>query len=141
MDNTIRAQSEVVGVALLVGVFALLALLVGTVVIGNATDQASDEPLVDLNASATGPNLILTHGGGDGLEATDVTVVVRQNSDEKRYGLRTDFTEVRGNDTARFSPGERWVLQDHNLSAGLARVFVVHESSNGVIHDETVEVP
>ena len=138
-DRRTRAQSEVVGVALLVGVFALLALLVGTIVIGNVTNQASDEPLAEINASATAENLTLTHGGGDGFEETAITVILRQNGDETRYGLDS-FTENRGSDTARFSAGERWV-RSHTLTTGLARVLVVHEPSNAVVHDEQIVVP
>ncbi|QSG15668.1 PKD domain-containing protein [Halapricum desulfuricans] len=138
-DKWTRAQSEVVGVALLVGVFALLALLVGTVVIGNVTDQASNEPLAEINTSATAENLTLTHGGGDGFEETAITVILRQNGDETRYGLES-FTENRGSDTARFSAGERWV-RSHTLTTGLARVLVVHEPSNAVVHDEQIVVP
>ena|GEM_PF-1359670 len=138
-DKWTRAQSEVVGVALLVGVFALLALLVGTVVIGNVTNQASDEPLAEINTSATAENLTLTHGGGDGFEETAITVILRQNGDETRYGLDS-FTENRGSDTARFSAGERWV-RSHTLTTGLARVLVVHEPSNAVVHDEQIVVP
>ncbi|QSG05494.1 PKD domain-containing protein [Halapricum desulfuricans] len=138
-SRCLRAQSEVVGVALLVGVFALLALLVGTVVIGNVTDQASNEPLAEINASASAKNLTLTHGGGDGFEETAITVILRQNGDETRYGLES-FTENRGSDTARFSAGERWA-RNHTLEAGLARVLVVHRPSNSVVYDERIVVP
>lgn len=134
-----RAQSEVVGVALLVGVFALLALLVGTVIIGNISDQASDEPLAEINASATAEDLTLTHGGGDSFEETAISVILRQNGDEARYGLES-FTENRGSDTARFSAGERWI-RNHTLETGLTRVLVVHRPSNAVVHDERIAVP
>jgi len=134
-----RAQSEVVGVALLVGVFALLALLVGTVVIGNVTDQARGDPLAEINASATAENLTLTHSGGDSFDETAITVILRQDGDETRYGLES-FTETRGTDTARFSPGERWT-RNHTLQTGLTRVLVVHRPSNTVVHDETIEIP
>ena len=140
MSEKPRAQSEVVGVALLIGVFAVFAMLVGTAVIGNVTDQVSDEPLVDLNASATTENLTLTHGGGDALEGTDVTILLRQGDSENVHEL-TQFDEIQGRDTARFAAGERWTLQGHGLSTGLVRVLVVHRPSNAVVHDEQIVVP
>lgn len=136
---TDRAQSEVVGVALLVGVFALLATLVGVVVIGNVTEQASDEPLVNLNVSATADELVLVHGGGDALDVDEVTVLVRQDGDETRYDL-SNFNETRESDSGQFSPGKRW-QRNHSRSAGTARVLVAHGPSNAVIFDETITVP
>lgn len=135
-----RAQSEVVGVTLLVAVFTLLALLIGVVVLGNVSDQASDDPLGDLNATAAVDDLVLVHEGGDDLDAADVTVILRQGDRERQHAL-TSFNETRGRDATSFSPGERWALQNHNLTTGLARVLVVHDPSNTVVHDSTIEVP
>jgi FlaG/FlaF family flagellin (archaellin) len=132
-----RAQSEVVGVALLVGVFALLAILVGTVIIGNVTDQADDEPLVDLNATANTENVTLVHAGGDDLLDSEVDVIVRQGSDERRFDLDS-FDETSGNGDNRFTPGEKR-RHSHPFSSGTVRVFVVHEPSNAVVLDATVD--
>ncbi|QSG08996.1 type IV pilin [Halapricum desulfuricans] len=133
-----RAQSEVVGVVILVGVFALLATIVGVLVIGNVTDQASDEPLVDLSATATAGNLTLAHGGGDALDAADVDVIVRNTSEERRLDLE-DFDETQGNDDDRFTAGEKR-RHETPFDSGTLRVLVVHEPSNAVIHDETIEI-
>ncbi|QSG11919.1 Pilin/Flagellin, FlaG/FlaF family [Halapricum desulfuricans] len=133
-----RAQSEVVGVVILVGVFAVLAVTVGTVVIGNVTEQAGDEPLVDLNASATTDSLTLVHGGGDSLEAADVDVIVRNTSEERRLDLEV-FDETQGNDDDRFTAGEKRRYETP-FDSGTLRVLVVHEPSNAVIHDETIEI-
>ncbi|MFB6188648.1 MAG: PKD domain-containing protein [Halapricum sp.] len=134
-----RAQSEVVGIALLVGVVAVLMLIVGGVVVGNVTDRASNEPLVELNVSMSPHNLTLTHGGGETLHTADVTVIVRQNGAEWTYDFGS-FREIHGTDSSRFAPGERW-QHGHSLAPGLARVLVIHDPSNSVVYDDVVPVP
>jgi PKD repeat protein len=138
-ETTYRAQSEVVGVALLVGVFSLLAIIVGVVFIGNVTDQADSGPLVEVNASATGTDLVLTHEGGDALDATEIIVIVRQGGEEWRYGLDS-FAEVRGSDSGQFAGGERWD-RTHDLAVGSARLLVVHGPSNTVVQEVQFSVP
>jgi len=132
-----RAQSEVIGVVLLVGVFATVAIIVGVVIIQDVTDRADDEPLVDLNATATADNVTLTHAGGDDLTVEDVDVILRQGSDERRDGLET-YTEQRGDGDSQFDPGERR-NRTHPFSSGTLRVVVVHEPSNAVLLDESVD--
>ncbi|MCU4717164.1 PKD domain-containing protein [Halapricum hydrolyticum] len=138
--QTNRAQSEVVGVTLLVAVFTLLALLVSAVVIGNVSDQASEEPLTEFNATATADDFVLIHEGGDDLNAGDVTAILRQGDVERRHDL-TSFNETRGRNGDRFSPGERWEMSNHTLTTGLARMLVVHEPSNAIVHDEQIVIP
>jgi len=134
-----RAQSEVVGVALLVGVFAILTIIVGVVVLGNVTDQADGGPLVDINASATYTDLVVVHEGGDALDAGEGTVIARQGNDEWRYGLDT-FTESKGSDPSQFDGGERWD-RTHDLAVAQARILLVHDPSNTVLYDERLVVP
>ena len=136
---TIRAQSEVVGVTLLVGVFALFAIIVGVVVIGSVSDQADDGPLVELNVSATYTDLVLVHEGGDNLDASAVTAIVRQDGEEWRYGLDS-FAEISGTDPSQFAGGERW-NRSHDLAVDQARLSITHEPSNTVLYDERLAVP
>jgi len=134
-----RAQSEVVGVTLLVGVFALFAIIVGVVVIGSVSDQADDGPLVELNVSATYTDLVLVHEGGDNLDASAVTVIVRQDGEEWRYGLDS-FAESSGTDPSQFAGGERW-NRSHDLAVDQARLSITHEPSNTVLYEERLAVP
>jgi len=134
-----RAQSEVVGVALLVGVFAILTIIIGVVVIGNVTDQTDGGPLVDINASATYSEIVVVHEGGDALDAEEVTVIARQGSEEWRYGLES-FTESKGSDPSQFDGGERW-RRTHDLAVAQARIVLVHDPSNAVLYDQRLAVP
>jgi hypothetical protein len=52
-----RAQSEVV--------VAILTLIVGTVIVGNVSDQASGGPLVELNTATTASDLVFVHKCGN----------------------------------------------------------------------------
>jgi PKD repeat protein len=131
---TARAQSETVGVVLLVGVFAVAAITIGVLVIGNVADDAESQPRVDLNVSVTPDNVTLTHGGGDTVDVADVEVVVR-NDEESRYDL-SGFDERRGDGDDRFDPGERF-HRDHDQGAGDLRIIVVHVPSNSVLADVT----
>ncbi|MUV90305.1 PKD domain-containing protein [Halapricum sp. CBA1109] len=131
---TARAQSETVGVVLLVGVFAVATITIGVLVIGNVADDAESQPRVDLNVSVTPDNVTLTHGGGDTVDVADVEVVVR-NGEESRYDLPT-FDERRGDGDDRFDPGERF-RHDHDQGAGDLRIIVVHVPSNSVLADVT----
>jgi FlaG/FlaF family flagellin (archaellin) len=134
-----RAQSEVVGVVILVGVFATVATIAGVVLIQNTTDQVSDEPLAEIDATATNDsgtvNVSLTHAGGDDLAADEVAVILRQN-DELREGL--DTYNGSGDE---FTPGEtRWKRQPALSPNRSLRVIVVHEPSNGVLLDTAIDV-
>lgn len=142
-----RAQSEVVGVVLLVGVVAVVTLTVGVVIVGNVLSQDTNEPLVEMNVTANDSTataddtLVLVHTGGDSFEADDASVVLRRGG-ERTIGLDS-FTVGSGDSDSRFEPGESWYCKNWNTSAlgtGPLRVLVVHEPSNAVVVDETVDV-
>jgi len=136
-----RAQSHVIGVVLLVGVVALVTVLFGAGVVGNVLDEASEEPLVDGTVTANESTVTLVHGGGDDFAVADASVVLR------RGGERTvdlwNFTDG-GDGDDQFEPGERRSLRNWNTSeltgTGPLRVLVVHEPTNSVVVDETVDV-
>lgn len=131
-----RAQSETIGVVVLVGVFAVVASIVGVVIVGNVTDEVSEAPLVELNATATADNVTLLHAGGDTMDVDDVDVVL-QRDDTERYAL-SSFIEISGDSDDQFEPAERR-RHSHPFSDGQLRVLVVHVPSNEVVFEETVE--
>jgi flagellin-like protein len=131
-----RAQSEVIGVAILTGVVVVVALAIGVVVI--AQYSGDDGGLTtDLVLSTSNEEVTLSHNGGDSLDLADLRVTLEQD------GTRTTFTPDAANATggnARLDPGER-VRRDHGVDPGDLTVLVVHRPSNSVILEDRATVP
>lgn len=136
MSGHSRGQSELVGVVLLIGVFVVVATLIGVAIIGNVLSQADDAPLVEANVSATADNVTIVHAGGDAMDVDDVFVVVRRDT-ERTVGLGS-FTELTGDGDARFEPGERR-RRPHPFGAGRLEVLVVHRPTNEVVYSDAVD--
>lgn len=134
-----RAQSEVTGVAILTGVFVLLGAILGTAAIANTLSATSDAPVVDVEANATTQYVTISHAGGETVRVEDLDVIV-DGEDRIRYDLGT-FVQRRGDDTARFEPGDRW-RGSNDVDGDRLRLLVVHEPSNEILDtvDVTVEV-
>lgn len=132
--GTVRAQSEVVGVLLFTGVIVVTVGLVATFVL--SANQPTEEPTVDLEATADASTLTLSHGGGDGLRALDVTVILAGGADAE-HGLDT-FTVQQGDGDGRFEAGE---VRTHSHGASdVLRVRVVHEPSNALLYRNALDV-
>ena len=93
-----RAQSEVVGVALLIGVVVTAVGIVGVLVLSDSGANGTDDPLADLEIDATTTAINLTHAGGDAIPADDVRVVVR--GEDRTQRLELDATNLTGSDWA-----------------------------------------
>lgn len=135
-DRPDRAQSEVVGVALLTGVVVVVALTVGAVVIaGSGPGDAA--PTTDFRVEATATDVLLTHNGGEVLEVSSLTVILEQP------GSREEFTPAAG-DTAdgdgSLEPGDR-IRRVHGLTTGDLTVTVVHRPSNEVLFEDRTSIP
>ena len=126
-----RAQSETVGVVLLVAVVVTLVGLVSAVAL---SDIGGDEgPLADLDVSANETNLTVEHRGGDDLAVGDLAIVLRSSSESRRV------TVDRINLTDRNGDGQ-FGLRAHGLDGDSANVAVVHTPSNTVLLDEAVSL-
>ncbi len=135
----LRAQSETVGVILLTGVIVVAVGLVGMTVLSQSDVTGGDDsPLIDAQISVTPSELVVTHGGGDDVTITDVSVLVRTDGGSTRYGLEPD--EIDGDGDELFEPSEEWV-HAHGLDAGEAEVLVVHDPSGTVVAREYADVP
>jgi hypothetical protein len=131
-----RAQSEVIGVAILTGVVVVVALAVGGVVI---TQYSGDDggPNTDLVLSASNEEVTLAHNGGDSLDLADLRVTLEQ--DDTRKTFTPDAANTTGGD-ARLDPGER-VRREHGVDPGDLTVLVVHRPSNTVLLQDRAAVP
>jgi FlaG/FlaF family flagellin (archaellin) len=140
MYNRNRAQSELVGNILLIGVVVIVASTVALGIVGNINNQTGingDQPSqVDLIADTTADNLTLAHNGGDSLQANEVTVRLSNGTTEKQFKI--DTANLTGSDD-RFDPGERFE-RAHGLNGTYIDVLVSVEraGSSAVVLDTTV---
>jgi FlaG/FlaF family flagellin (archaellin) len=135
-----RAQSEVLGDVLLVGIVVLAASTVGLAIVGGiGTDE---ETLADVDVDATvGTDRVTTsHQGGDPIRGSDLRVLVGVNGSTVTDRARDDAASD-GIGDGRFDPGDRWaydlgrtVTEDVTL-----RVVVADNSTETVVADETFE--
>jgi hypothetical protein len=131
-----RAQSEVTGVALLTGVVAIVALVVGGFIIADF-GGGDDGPTTDLLVDADATDLTFTHNGGDSVALADLRVTVYRDSGPVR--LTPTATVRSGDDT--LDPGERTAVAHGVSGPADVRVVVAHDPSSTVLLEDTVAVP
>ncbi len=131
-----RAQSEVVGVALLIGVVVTAVGIVGVLVLSDSGANGTDDPLADLEIDATTTAINLTHAGGDAIPADDVRVVVR--GEDRTQRLELDATNLTGSDDA-FGLGDRFE-RAHGLTGRTATILVVHTPTNTVLAERRLDL-
>lgn len=130
-----RAQSEVIGVVLQVGVIVILVTLVGVVTLGQVDTTA--DPLADLQTEVNAAHLTVTHAGGDEFAVDDLRVVLDGESGVRQFTV--DAANVTGSDgTFEFSDE---YARTHGLDDGPVTVRVVHVPSNTVVAEDRLEVP
>jgi len=108
-----RAVSPVIGVILMVAITVILAAVIGTFVLGLGGQVSNAAPQASLSFSSGNgiDNVTISHDGGETLVASDVTIVVRNDSASARFQPQ-NATEI--------SVGERALLNTSN-SDGLLR--------------------
>lgn len=131
-----RAQSETVGVVLLVAVVVTLVGLVSAVAL---SDIGGDEgPLADIDVSADEKNLTVEHRGGDDLAVGDLTIIFRSASEYRRITVDgANLTDRNGDE--QFGLGDS-IVRAHGLDSDSTNVAVVHTPSNTVLLDEAVSL-
>lgn len=125
---TDRAQSESIGVILLVAVVIISISAGGVYALGTVT-QSTDAP----NAAVTGEigtdGIALSHQGGDSLPSDDLRLIVRVNGSETEVAW-ADGTLSGSDDT--FGPGEEWNVSQSYDPGSLVAVILVDKPSNSV---------
>lgn len=125
-----RAQSETVGMVLLVGTVVLLVSVVGYYLLGSvAVDPA---PTADVVGTVTDDAVTLVHGSGDDIPGAELTVLLRYGGAESRYDFAADGSY---GDDAVFEPGERWQLDGAvPFDAGdRVEMLLLHDPSGTVL--------
>ena len=126
---TARAQSETVGVILLVAVFVVSASAIGVAYVGGVGSDA-DEVVVSAELSANGTELRVDHLGGDALPNEELAVVVRADGNSTRYPFAPPAGE--------FAPGNRRTFSDALVANATNEVGLYHEGSGEQIEQATL---
>ena len=124
-----RAQSETVGIILLLAVFVVSASAIGVAYVGGVGSDA-DEVVVSADLSADGTDLRVDHLGGDALPNDELTVVVRANGNATRYPFAPPSGE--------FAPGDRRTFPDALVANASNQVRLYHDGSGGEIERATL---
>lgn len=132
-----RAQSESIGVILLTGVVVIVVAIGGAVILDGAASDADSAPLVDVTFEVTTDKISVTHAGGDTVAQSALTVIVRDDTTTERYAV--DAAHVTGDGDGQFEPSERFE-RNHGLSGPTVDVLVVHDDSNSVLAQESLDV-
>ncbi|WP_128903794.1 carboxypeptidase regulatory-like domain-containing protein [Halorubrum amylolyticum] len=122
--TTARAQSETVGVVLLLGVFVVAAGAVGIAYLGDVT-SGGDDIVVSADLTADGTDLGVSHLGGDALSNDDLAAIVEADGNRTRIA----FAPPEG----RFGPGDRRTFADALVANASNEVRLVHRPSGTVI--------
>ncbi|MDV7350553.1 carboxypeptidase regulatory-like domain-containing protein [Halorubrum distributum] len=126
--TTDRAQSETVGVILLVTVFVVSASAIGVAYVGGVGSD-TDEVVVSAELSADGTDLRVDHLGGDALANEELAVVVRAEGNSTRYPFAPP---------GEFAPGERRTFSDALIANATNEVGLYHEPSGEQIERTTL---
>jgi flagellin-like protein len=127
-----RAQSEVIGVVILIGVVVTMVGIVSVVVLSDAgTDESI---LADVSVEANGTHLQVVHMGGDEIPIGDLELVLDGTGGTDR--IQVDAANVTGDD-GQFGLGDR-LERAHGLDGDRARVVVLHSGENAVVAEATV---
>jgi PKD repeat protein len=134
-----RAQSESIGVILFTFVVVVTVGVGGAVVLGGVAQDAdtAGAPLVDATIELTANEISVTHGGGDPVAQSAVTVILRGDTKTERYGL--DDANLSGDDDGTFEVTERF-QRDHDLVGPTVDVVVVDNASNSILAQQAFDV-
>ena len=96
-----RAVSPVIGVILMVAITVILAAVVGSFVLGLASDVSENAPTVqiDFNYDSDDESVILIHDGGSSFQSADVRLAGADDSEQIRGSGDWDGTVRTGDAT------------------------------------------
>jgi hypothetical protein len=134
-----RGQSEVIGVALLIGVIVTVVFGVGALVIADWQSGAEDGQQAAIQSDVTATGWTIEHMGGDSAGPSEIEVILQKDADTRLSLDDANVTQTAGT-RPRFEPGSRWSSDFASLQRGVVEILVIHQPSNTVLHEATYEV-
>ncbi|WP_276260488.1 PKD domain-containing protein [Haloglomus litoreum] len=127
-----RGASELLGGILMTAVVVLTMSVAGMAITTGITDQSGETPLVDCEPNFEDGELLVTHGGGHSVDASELGVVLRDGTGSS---TRLPFVVDEGDGDGRFEVDETARL---GPLTDRTEVLVV---TNGVIICEAIVYP
>jgi len=124
-----RAQSEVVGSVLVIGLVVVVVGIAGAAALGPVT-SGTDGVRAEITGGVGTDELTLAHQGGDSLPGEDLRLIVRVNGSETSLDW-ADGTLSGGDDV--FDSGEGWRVDRDVHADSVVAVTLIHEPSNTVL--------
>jgi len=132
-----RGVSPVIGVILMVAITVILAAVIGTFVLGlgDSLEQAPQSQL-SVDATDTTGEVDISHNGGDALDPSNLRVNSPDADTQPTVGTW-------GDGSGDFGVGEVVTIDftDTNDQGAERTVQIIHEPSDSIIVEQTVEVP
>jgi len=126
-----RAQSELVGAILVLGLVVVSVGVAGSYAMGTVT-QSSEAPDATITGQIGTDELVLSHQGGEALPSDELRLVARVNG--SGTGLAwSDGTLSGGDGDDVFDPGETWTAAESYDPDSVVTLRLVHEPSNTVL--------
>jgi hypothetical protein len=110
-------------------------------VLGLGDSLGDSQPSAQLSASLdyTDNNVLIEHGGGDSIDADELTVIVSSGgTDYESDGTYGSRLSVGDQITANINDGDTTTGDDITSSSDV-RIQVIHESSESILLDRTIE--
>lgn len=124
-----RAQTELVGAILVVGLVVVSVGVAGAYAMGTVT-QSAETPDAAITGGIGTDGITLSHQGGDSLPSDDLRLIVLVNGSET--GLAWSDGTLSGGDDA-FDPGEGWTASESYDPGSVVTVRLVDEPTNTVL--------
>jgi hypothetical protein len=124
-----RAQSELSGAALLLGIVVITVGIAGAYGV-DAVTSSSDTPQVAVDGEIRTDRMTLIHQGGESVPGDDLRLRVRVNGSETSLAW-ADGTLTGGD--ARFDPGDAWRVSRSYDPDSVVVVRLIHRPSNGIL--------
>jgi flagellin-like protein len=151
-DESDRAVSPVIGVILMVAITVILGAVIGSFVLGiggdiNETPQVrlgvSDAPDTVEDAETDSDDddglFVIEHSGGDTIEADNLNLIVNDLSEDEKID-KSEITDI----DSDLSTGDRVTISENSADPVTGevelRVRIVHEPSDNLLLDTTIEV-
>jgi hypothetical protein len=135
-----RAQSELIGVVLIVGLVIVGVSAAGLVVVTSQEERAAAQKApVDVTGEVREGWATATHEGGPGIARSDLVLVLRSGGSERRYGFDDPAVTLTGDGDDVFEGGES-VNVSHGFG-GTVRLRVIDtDEPTRLLYEETFDI-
>ena len=135
MENSIRGQSDLIGVILLTAVVVILVSVVGAFLFSSFQSETDSEPRVSIITETNSSVILVKHNGGATFNSETIEVILRSQT-EIRTRLSDDWSTATA-DSSRFEAGDVWRYTSP-YSDEQVRILIFDQESNTLLYSTTL---